>query len=51
MDGEPNFEPGTEVIDSNGNVWLVVREVKPYVGLKRATWWRRLYWRARRIFR
>ena len=48
IDDDPHFEPGTEVRDSAGNAWIVVGEVKPYLGLRRATWWRRLYWRAKR---
>lgn len=46
------FQPGMELEASNGTRWIVVGVHAPShtLGIKRSTWWRRLYWRVRRLW-
>jgi hypothetical protein len=46
------FVPGTVVLASDGNEYIVtgVYIPKSLIGLKRSTWWRRLYYRVKRLF-
>jgi hypothetical protein len=52
-DAEPNIPRGTEVVatgsDGSSTRWIVTGCYKTWMGVKKSTWWRRLYWRLRRF--
>ena len=44
------FPIGAELTDGAGRRWIIVGVHAKYLGLKRSTWWRRLWCRIRRLF-
>ncbi len=51
-DNAYGFVVGSEITDQAGNRCVIVGVHVPTrtIGLKRSTWWRRLYWRIRGWF-
>lgn len=55
VDSEPDIPRGTELVAASRNGrstrWIVTGCHRTWVGVKKSTWWRRLYWRLRRYLR